>query len=70
MEIIKNGKPRKSKKLFKCENCGCVFKASDEEYHTSAECFAWIKILSFDCKSPCCGMTVYFKAERESNAAY
>ena len=33
MEIIRHGKPPKEfRKIFKCRVCGCIFKASPEEY--------------------------------------
>ena len=33
MKIVKEGRiPEKTTKVFKCENCGCEFEASEDEY--------------------------------------
>ncbi len=65
IETIKMGDPAKAKKLFKCENCGCVFKASKEEYNTSTLFGEGMNVSSFDCECPYCGLTAYpDKAER------
>lgn len=57
MEIIKRGKHEESKtvKVFKCPDCGCIFKADNSEYITEVD----ENLVIHYCKCPECLNTAY-----------
>ena len=60
MNIIKQGKILGITKTFKCDNCGCIFKAERGEYVASSQMEVMHDDLpAYKCKCPCCGIMTY-----------
>lgn len=57
MEIIKHGNPDICKriKMFKCPNCGCIFKADKHEYKSNAH----LNEFFYSCNCPECAAYAY-----------
>jgi len=57
MKIIKEGDLNKIKKIrrFKCEKCGCIFEAEEDEY----KCGNQYNEIYYYCSCPCCNQTAY-----------
>ena len=60
MEILKTGKSDWDdlSKVFKCNRCGCEFRANSNEYETA---FFHMNGLYYECKCPCCKNKVYIE---------
>jgi hypothetical protein len=66
MEIIKHGEPEKINqyKIFKCEYCGCEFKANRNEY--TYDPFT-VFTERYYCNCPDCDNIVDYQYEESSN---